>query len=132
MVAASNPEILAPQRGDVEEGQVTQRLPHEIARSHPGLRPLANLSLRGSRLLPAVSSQPDVAATRRALKRKLLPHPRHEFGPGNPGGVVRAGLLLRVAAAFRAVTVTPVPACHGIALLANVPDRGAVTAFRSR
>jgi hypothetical protein len=36
---------------------------------------------------------------------------------------VRAGLLLRVAAAFRAVTVTPVPACHGIALLANVPDR---------
>jgi hypothetical protein len=88
MVAASNPEILAPQRGDVEEGQVTQRLPHEIARSHPGLRPLANLSLRGSRLLPAVSSQPDVAATRRALKRKLLPHPRHEFGPGNPGGVV--------------------------------------------
>jgi hypothetical protein len=51
------------------------------------------------------------------------PHPRHEFGPGNPGGVVRAGLLLRVAAAFRAVTVTPVPACHGIALLANVPDR---------
>ncbi len=45
---------------------------------------------------------------------------------------MRAGLLLRVAAAFRAVTVTPVPACHGIALLANVPDRGAVTAFRSR
>ena len=36
---------------------------------------------------------------------------------------MRAGLLLRVAAAFRAVTVTPVPACHGIALLANVPDR---------
>jgi hypothetical protein len=31
MGAASNPEILAPQRGDVEEGQVTQRLPHEIA-----------------------------------------------------------------------------------------------------
>jgi len=36
---------------------------------------------------------------------------------------VRAGLLLRVAAAFRAVSVTPVPTCHGIALLANVPDR---------
>ena len=41
---------------------------------------------------------------------------------------LRPALLLRVAAAFRAVTVTPVPACHGIALLANVPDRGAVTA----
>ena len=67
--------------------------------------------------------QSDVAATRRALERKLLPHAGHEFGPGNPGGVVRAGLLLRVAAAFRAVTVTRVPACHGIALLANVPDR---------
>ena len=39
--------------------------------------------------------------------------------------------LLRVAAAFRAVTVTPVPACHGIALLANVPDCGAVTAGQS-
>ena len=128
MGAASNPEILAPQRGDVEEGQVTQCLPHEIARSNPGLRPLANLRFEVSRLLPAVSSQPDVTATRRALERKLLPHPRHEFGPGNPGGVVRAGLLLRVAVAFRAVTVTPVPACHGIALLANVPDRGAVTA----
>ena len=36
---------------------------------------------------------------------------------------LRPGLLLRVAAAFRAVTVTPVPACHGIAMLANVPDR---------
>ena len=67
--------------------------------------------------------QTDVAATRQALERKLLPRPGHEFGPGNPGGVVRAGLLLRVAAAFQAVTVTPVPACHGIALLANVPDR---------
>ena len=34
---------------------------------------------------------------------------------------MRAGLLLRVAAVFRAVTVTPVTACHSIALLANVP-----------
>ena len=48
--------------------------------SHPGLLPLANLSLRVSRLLPAVSSQPDVAAARWALVRKLLPHPRHELG----------------------------------------------------
>ena len=53
-------------------------------RSHPGLRPLANLSLRGSRLLPAVFSEPDVAATPRALQWKLLAHPGHQLGPGNP------------------------------------------------
>jgi hypothetical protein len=41
-------------------------------RSHPGLRPLANLSLRVSRLLPAVSSKPDAAAAPWALERKLL------------------------------------------------------------
>ena len=52
--------------------------------SHPGLLPLANLSLRVSRLLPAVSSQPEFAAAVRALERKPLPHPRHELGPGNP------------------------------------------------
>jgi len=28
--------------------------------------------------------QPDVAAAVRAQKRKLLPHPRHELGPGDP------------------------------------------------
>ena len=28
--------------------------------------------------------QPDVAATRRALERKLLPHPGYQFRPGNP------------------------------------------------
>ena len=28
--------------------------------------------------------QPDVAATRWTLKRKLLPHPGHELGPSNP------------------------------------------------
>jgi hypothetical protein len=32
----------------------------------------------------------DVAATPRALQRKLLPHPGHEFGPRDPGGVVRS------------------------------------------
>jgi len=53
-------------------------------RSHPGLLPLANLRFEVSRLLPAVSSEPDVAAARRALERKLLPHPRHQLGPGNP------------------------------------------------
>ena len=30
----------------------------------------------------------DVATTPRALQRKLLPHPGHEFGPRDPGGVV--------------------------------------------
>jgi hypothetical protein len=28
--------------------------------------------------------QTDVAAAPQALKRKLLPHPGHEFRPGNP------------------------------------------------
>jgi hypothetical protein len=36
-------------------------------------------------------NQPDVAAAPRALERKLLPRPGHEFRPGNSGGVVRAG-----------------------------------------
>jgi hypothetical protein len=36
--------------------------------------------------------QPDIAAAPRARKRKLLPHPGHEFRPRDPGGVVRAGL----------------------------------------
>ena len=49
-------------------------------------------------------NQPDVAATRRALERKLLPHPGQEFRPRNPGGVMRTGLLIRVAAASGAVT----------------------------
>ena len=30
----------------------------------------------------------DVATTPRARNRKLLPHPGHEFGPRDPGGVV--------------------------------------------
>ena len=47
-------------------------------RSHPGLLPLANLRFEGSRLLPAVCSEPDVAAARRALEGKLLPR----FLPG--------------------------------------------------
>jgi hypothetical protein len=57
-------------------------------RSHPGLLPLANLRFEVSRLLPAVSSEPNVAATPRARKRNLLAHSSHEFGPRNPGGVV--------------------------------------------
>ena len=50
-------------------------------RSHPSLLPLANLRFEVSRLLPAVYSEPDVAAALRALERKLLPHPGHEFRP---------------------------------------------------
>ena len=37
-------------------------------------------------------NEPDVAAAGWALERKLLPHPGHQFRPGNPGGVVRAEL----------------------------------------
>jgi len=63
--------------------EVCQDLPSR-GRSHPGLRPLANLRFEVSRLLPAVFSEPDVATTPRARKRKLLSHPGHEFRPGNP------------------------------------------------
>ena len=69
--------------------------------------------------------QPDVAAARWALERKLLPNPGHQFRPRNPRGVVRAGLVIRirVTASFRAVTVAPMPAGRGVAPLADVPDR---------
>ena len=50
--------------------------------SNSGLRPLANLRVEVSRLLPAVSSETDVAATRWALELKLLAHPGQEFRPG--------------------------------------------------
>ena len=73
-------------------------------RSHPGLRPLANIRFEVSRLLPAVCSEPDVTASRWARKRKLLPHPGHEFRPGNSRGVVRAGLCMSVAAAFHGMS----------------------------
>jgi len=92
-------------------------------RSHPGLRPLANLRFEVSRLLPAVFSEPDVATTPRALEGKLLPHPGHQFRPGDPGGVVRPGLRLSIAAAPRGVTVARMPAGTGVALLADIPDR---------
>ena len=70
-------------------------------------------------------NEPDVAAAVRALERKLLTHPGHQLGPGNPGGVVRAGLLIRirVTAAPRRATVVPISAGRGFALLADVADR---------
>jgi len=67
--------------------------------------------------------EPDVAAARRAQERKLLPRPRHQLGPRNPGGVVRAGLFMSVAAAFRGMSAVRVPACRGISPLADIPDR---------
>ena len=63
--------------------EVCQGLTSRV-RSHPGLRPLANPRFEVSRLLPAVSSRSDVAAAGGARKWKLLPHPSHQLGPGNP------------------------------------------------
>jgi hypothetical protein len=57
--------------------------------------------------------QSDVAAARWALERKLLPHPGQQLGPGNPGGVVPAGFLMRVAA--RGMRIARMPASHGAA-----------------
>ncbi|MFM9009997.1 MAG: hypothetical protein ACKON8_03770, partial [Planctomycetota bacterium] len=85
-------------------------------RSHPGLLPLANLRFEVSRLVPAVFSEPDVATTPRALERQLLPHPGHDFRPRNPRGVVRAGLLMRVAAASGAATVVSTSAGRALVL----------------
>ena len=67
--------------------------------------------------------QPDVATAVRALKWKLLPHPGHEFRPGNPRRVVRAGRLIRVAVAPCGATVVPMPTGRGPPLLADVADR---------
>jgi hypothetical protein len=76
------------------------------------------MSIAGS----SFGDQTDVAATVRALERELLAYPGQQFRPGNPGGVVRPGLRMSVAAAFRAVTVAPMPAGRGVAPLADVPD----------
>jgi hypothetical protein len=44
-------------------------------RSHPGLLPLANLRFEVSRLLPAVSSEPDVAAAPKGTPEETPPPP---------------------------------------------------------
>jgi len=67
--------------------------------------------------------QPDVGAAVRALEWKLLPHPGQKLGPGDPGGVVRAGFLMRVRAASRGVTVVSMSPGRELALLADVCDR---------
>ena len=100
----------------VREGPTSRGL------SHPGLLPLANLRFDVSRLLPAVSSEPDVAATRWALERKPLAHPGHEFRPRNPGCVVRPGLRPSVAVAFRGAGIARMFAGSGMAPLTNVPN----------
>ena len=66
--------------------------------------------------------QPDVAAARWALKRKLLPYPRHELGPRNPRRVVRAGLSMRVTTASCGATVVRMSAGRGVLPLADIPD----------
>ena len=63
--------------------------------------------------------EPDVTATRWARKRKLLPHPGHQFRPGNSRGVVRAGLCMSVAAAFHGKRVA-----HARDAAARVADHG--------
>jgi hypothetical protein len=69
--------------------------------------------------------EPDVTAAPRARKRKLLPHPGHQFRPGNSRGVVRAGLCMSVAAAFHGMSADSpaggLPAGGGVAPPANVP-----------
>jgi hypothetical protein len=67
--------------------------------------------------------QPDVAAAVWALEWELLAYPGQEFRPGNPRRVVRAGLLIRVAAAFRGVTAAPMLAGSGVTPFVDVPDR---------
>jgi hypothetical protein len=64
--------------------------------------------------------QPDVATAVRALERKLLTHPGHAFRPRNPRGVVRAGLLIRVAAAFRGMLAGRTPTGDSLTPLADV------------
>jgi hypothetical protein len=67
--------------------------------------------------------QPDVAAARRALERKLLPHPGQQFRPGNPRGVVRAGLCLVRGTLTPALSQRERGRRRGIPPLADVPDR---------
>ena len=57
---------------------------------------------------------------------------RHQLGPGNPGCVVGARLLVRVTTASRAVTVTPMPVGYAIALLPDVADRQSRDGFPQR
>jgi hypothetical protein len=101
----------------VREGLISR------GRSHPGLLPLANLRFEVSRLLPAVYSEPDISAARRALQRKLLPHPRHQLGPGNPGCVVGTRRCMVRGTLTPALSQSERGRRRGIPPLADVPDR---------
>ena len=81
------------------------------------------MSIAGS----SFGDQTDVAATVRALERELLAYPGQQFRPGNPGGVVRPGLLMCVAAAaIRGLSANgpadSLPAGGGLGPLTNVPN----------
>ena len=78
---------------------------------------------------PRIGNEPDysdVATTPRALQRKLLPHPRHEFRPRNPGGVVGRRFVAYVAAvgggiSARRMSADRMPTSRGITRLADIP-----------
>jgi hypothetical protein len=81
------------------------------------------MSIAGS----SFGNQTDVAATVRALERELLAYPGQQFRPCNPGGVVRPGLLMCVAAvAIRGLSANgpadSLPAGGGLGPLTNVPN----------
>ncbi len=67
-------------------------------------------------------NQPDVAAARRTLERKLLPHPPHEFGPRDSGSLVGVGLSMCAAAILSVVPGLCVHAVRRISLLPDSPD----------
>ena len=102
-------------------------------RSHPGLHPLANL-FEVSRLLPAVHSEPDVAATRWHSSGNSSPTRAISFAHAFARRIVGAGLLgrvSRVAAAShgmldRRMSANRMPARRGIDSLADVPKESKI------
>jgi len=86
------------------------------------------------RLLPAAVAWIGPGSVMKAISRMSPPHAGQTSGNSSPTrarsfaqafarGVVRAGLLVRVAAAPRGVTVAPMPTSSDLAPLADVPDR---------
>jgi hypothetical protein len=53
-------------------------------RSHPGLRPLANLSLRVGRLLPAADAWIGPGSVMKEMSRMSPPHAGHSRGNASP------------------------------------------------
>ena len=120
---------LAPVGGRATSGREGRRLERfaEVCedltsrgRSHPGLLPLANLRFEVSRLLPAVSWQPDVAAATGALERKLLPHPRDQLEiawVGCPQGRMAVPKTRHTSAGLVRPSRTSEPACMNIGVM---------------